>query len=119
MMRAILHPCLCGHAADDLLGVKILAGNLASGSAVSRVIALDGVQSGEDIVHRGETKQAVPRGNELAEARLLGDHRLRPRQIADAAVAAPAAVEARVLILGNGELAPRAADVVSVGKDVQ
>src|SRR5262249_25897133 len=70
------------------------------------------------LLHRPEAEQALSRREELAEARLLRQDRAAGGQVAGAAIAEPAGPEANVLVLGDGELASRAAQVVAIRLEV-
>src|SRR5262249_57048219 len=103
---------------NPLLRREVPRRDRQGGPTVPLVVALEGVPRGEDAVHRLEREQPLARRQELAEARLLRDHRAPGGQVAGAAVAEPAGTRADVLVAGNGELAARAPDVVTVLVDV-
>ena len=93
---------------------EVLAGDLPGGAAVALGVGVDRLDRREDLVRGREREQALAGGERGAEAGVLGDHRPAGRQVGGAAVAEPARAQAHVLVLGDGELAAGARDVVPV-----
>src|SRR6266545_1099864 len=86
-IRAILQPGPLQEAADDLLGGEVLFRDLPRRPAIAGIVALDGVQCGEDVVHRAEPEQPFPDRQELAEPGFLGDHGAPGGQVTGTAIA--------------------------------
>src|SRR6266849_3305820 len=77
--------------AQDLVGSKILSGDLAGGVRMAKVVCINSLQGRYRLLHIGEGEQPLAVRDELAEAGLLCNHRFPSSQIAHAAVAEPAA----------------------------
>ncbi len=73
--------------------------------AVPRVIRANRLQGLDDVVDRAEREQSLPGREEGAEAGVLRDHGTAGREIADAAIAEPAAARRGVTALGDSDLA--------------
>ncbi len=71
-----------------------------------------------DVLQAAEREQALAGREELPERGVLRDDRAARGQVAGAPIAEPAASQADVLVLGHGELATGAQDVVAVGLDL-
>src|SRR5713226_6588585 len=89
--------------AQDLVGSKILSGDLAGGVCVARIVRVDLIDCGQHLLHSGKGKEPSTGGDELAEAGLLGHYRLSCGQIAHAAIAEPAAPWAYIDVLGHSK----------------
>src|SRR5262245_52778901 len=82
------------------------------------VVAGDRVDGRGGLIEGGKAEQPAAGWKRVAEAGVLRDDRPPGREIRGAAIAEPAGAEADVLILGDGELTARAADVVAVSIDI-
>src|SRR4029453_10058060 len=96
------------------LGLEAGLRDLAGRAGVPRVVGVDRVKRGHDVLDALEREQALAGGDELAESGVLRDHRPAGREVARAPVAEPAASQPHVLVLGHRELAARAGDVRAI-----
>src|SRR5690348_17852070 len=71
---------------DDFFGGEVLLGDLARGTAIADVIALDLVNGGEDILGGAEGKEAFARGEITAKTSVLINHRPARSEVTGAAV---------------------------------
>src|SRR5690348_4491107 len=78
------------------------------------IVPADRPEGLESLVQRQELKQTLARRIELVETGFHGDHGPARGEIANAAVAEPAAVGPHVNVLGDREFAPRARDEVAI-----
>src|SRR5262249_12350986 len=108
----MLTSCLLEEATHDPLGVEVFRRDIPDRAGVDLVTALDGVERSEHIIDGPKREQAAACRQDMAEACVLGDHGLAGGQVAGASVAEPATPQPDILILRNGELAPRAEDIV-------
>src|SRR6185312_5449672 len=105
---------------SDARGVEEFARDLAGSAAMASVVGINGFNGVDRLVDVGECKETFTGGKDVGEAGVLGDDRFSAGEIADVALAEPAAVEADVLVLGNGELRARSTDVGGIcAEDVE
>src|SRR5262249_41753680 len=100
------------------LVVEPLPGQLASCPAVSRVVRIDLFDRGDNLVQGREAIKALTRRQHVAEAGFLRDDWTSRRQVLGAPLAEPAAPQADVLVLGDGELAAGTSNILPVGVQV-
>src|SRR5271154_392595 len=93
-----------------MLAGKEFLGDSPGGAGVAGIVLVDGAEGLPGLLLGHELEQPLAGGIELAEAGLHGDHRPARGEVADAAVAEPAAVGADIDVLGDGAFAARAAD---------
>src|SRR5262245_24261921 len=96
------------------LGLEAGLRDLAGRAGVPRVVGVDRLKRGHDVIDALEREQALAGGDELAEGGVLRDHRPTGREVARAPIAEPAAPQSHVLVLGHRELAARARDVRAI-----
>src|SRR5205085_7596431 len=93
------------------------------GCSRPRVVGLDRLDRSRGLVDRLEYEQGFAGRQNPLETRVLCDDGSARREVGGRPVAEPAASKAHVLVLRDGELAPRAADVVAirigVGREVE
>src|ERR1035437_5427202 len=103
---------------DHFFCPEIFRSDLACRLAVPKIIGLDEVHCGQDIVGGREREQAFSRRQKLAEPRLLRDHRASGGEITSAAVAKPTGVRSSVLVSGDRELSARVLYVLPIMGDL-
>src|SRR5438477_11103024 len=81
---------------------------------MTAIIAVNFANRLSDFRELAKTEQSGLLAVEFGETRLLRDHRPSGCQIAGAAIAEPSGVQSNVLILGDGELGFRSANVIAV-----
>src|SRR5581483_9335750 len=99
---------------EDGLGAEVFLRDEARRARVPRVIGFDRLEGGDDLRERVEGEQPLAGRQHVAEAGVLRDHGTPGGEVARAALAEPAALQAHVLVLGDGELGARGAYVVAV-----
>src|SRR5262249_41373763 len=72
----------------------------------------------DDFIERRESEQPAARGEDVAEARVLSNHRPAGSQVLRAALAEPAAAEADVLVFGHSELSAGPGDIPPVDVEI-
>src|SRR5918995_3644183 len=77
---------------------------------VPPVVAVDSIDSRQGLIHGGEGEESFAGGQDVTEARILSNHGLATRQIADISLAEPPATKADVLIFGNCKFGARLTD---------
>src|SRR6266540_5753290 len=117
--RMWLAPQVFEHAPQHDAIIETLARDSLRRRRVTLVVRIDSCGGVLDFLHRGKTEQPLAGRQHIAEASLLCDHRPAAGQIRGAAIAEPAAAQADVLVLRHGELAPRLADIGTIGVDVR
>src|SRR5689334_19068105 len=78
--------------------VKILASDFSGSAAMLRIVGIDRLDCGENLVHRRKRKQSLASRQNVAEAGFLRDDRPSGGEILSAPFAEPAALEPDVLI---------------------
>src|SRR5688572_23438725 len=78
------------------------------------VIRIDFLNGGEDFLGGCETEQALPRGQYIGKAGVLGDNRLAGSEVCGTSIAEPPCSEANILFLGDRKLASGVAYIVSI-----
>ena len=89
-------------------------GDFAGAAGVAGIVGVDSFHGFGDFAKRFEGEKAVVLSEDFRESGFLNDDGTAGREIATAPVAEPSRVETNVLILGHGEFAFRAPDVVPV-----
>src|ERR1043166_6390149 len=93
---------------------EIFRGDFMRGAAMAGVIGFDGIHRREDVFHGFEPKQPASAWQELAESRLLSDHRPARGEITRRSVTEPAGIWPDILIARHGEFAAGLLDVAPV-----
>src|SRR5262249_50465396 len=99
---------------EDLRGLEALLRQTARRAGVSHVIAIDRVRRLGGLFNCRKGQQASAAWQPIADARVLREHRPAAGEIADAAVAEPAAAGLQVHAFRDHEFGRRTADVVAV-----
>src|SRR5262245_48608256 len=76
---------------EYLVGVEVLSCNFPRCTTMLFVVGVDFVERGKNVVHRSESEESLSSGQNVAESRILCDHRFASSQVAGAAIAEPAA----------------------------
>jgi hypothetical protein len=97
------------------LGLEIFFGNTSGSIAVSLVIALDGLESSQDFIHRVKGEQPLTCREDRAEAGVLSDYWPPCREVAGAAIAKPSGFQAYVRILSHCKFTARRLQIIPVG----
>src|SRR6266446_4687295 len=84
--------------------VAKIFGNISGSTAMSLVIALDRLESSQDLVHRVKGEQPLPCWKDRAEAGVLSDNWSARREIAGTAITKPSSPQAHVCILSHSKL---------------
>src|SRR6266853_1401617 len=108
-------PYAAQHIAQDTLSSEILLGNAACGMRLPLIVVRHHSDGRQRFVFRPESEETCSSGNNVAESRILRDHRTTSGEITGTTVAEPATAQTDVLILGHGELAAGGTDVLAVG----
>ena len=98
--------------------IEVVAREVECGLPGFRVVGLDRLERGDGLVDRREGEERLAGRQHASEAGVLRHHRPAGGEVGGTAVAEPAAAQADILVLRNGEFGPRAPDVVAVGVDV-
>src|SRR5690349_8064139 len=88
-------------------------------TAMLRIIRVDRLYGGQDLLRRLKREEALACRECAAEARILSYHGAPRSKVLGAALAEPSAAEAHVLVLGYREFAARSADVAVIGVEVR
>src|SRR5207249_4406414 len=94
---------------DDFMAEKV-ARNGQRRATVTRVVCVDRFDGGDDFLQGRKREESFAGRQGLAEAGLLRDDGASGGEVGGGAVAEPAAAQADVLFLGDGEFAARTAD---------
>src|SRR5688572_1360524 len=120
MVMASREPRLREQPARHALRREVLLRYATRRLAVAAIVTVDRIDGGEGLIHGAEGEETLPGGQHVAEPGVLGDDGLPARQVAGVAFAEPAAPEADVLILRDGQLAPRGPEVARIRpKDIE
>src|SRR5438874_13770216 len=105
------------NGSDDLFRLENFACQLPCGARMARIIAIDLFHCAGHLgqgIEREQSAAAVMAG----ESGLLNDYRPAGGEVAAAAITEPSGIQTNVLILGDGELAFRSPDVMSLERVV-
>src|SRR5207244_10618127 len=103
---------------EDALGGEVLARDRGRVGARSRVVGLDGAERRGRLLDTAEGVQPGAQRQHVAEPGVLLDYRAGRGPVACRPGAEPAAAQPDVPVLGDGELAPRAAEVFAVAPGI-
>src|SRR5262245_1295062 len=87
--------------AQDLVGIEMLGRNLAGGTRMTLVVAFDLRDRVGGFVKRLEREQALARGNDPIEARVLHHDGPAGGEVADTSTAEPTGMRRDVEVLGH------------------
>src|SRR6185369_5763955 len=113
-------PRLAKQPGGHLFRCEVLFGNAARRLAMPSIVAIDGLDRGNGLLHGAEGEQPFSEREDPAQAGVLSDHRFARGQVARIPLAEPTAAEPDVLILGDGEFRARILEVPGVrAEDVE
>src|SRR5439155_18857815 len=99
---------------EHAVRVEVLLGDPPCSASVTLVVGTQLVDGGERLVDRREGEQPFAGRKELAEARLVSEHRPARGEVAGASIAEPTRARRDVAGLGDPELRLRTADEAPV-----
>src|SRR5205807_10389114 len=96
----------------DLSCLEVFLRDRAGRQAISTIVAVNCINGRQGFFTRVECEKPFARGQDIAEAGVLGDHRFAAGQVTGVALTEPATPQPDVLVLGYSELSPGAAKIV-------
>src|SRR5262249_59412362 len=104
-------------AVGDRSGLKVLLGQPPRSQTLGRIVRIDGLDRLKRFLLTAEGEEPAAGGQNIAEAGVLGYHRLARGEVAGVAIAEPAAAKPNVLVFRDGELGPRLPDELRGGAE--
>src|SRR5437762_379768 len=111
---AVLQTDAIEERSEHFFGFEKFTRNLARRSRMTAIISVNFAHRFGDFSELAKTEESTLLAVDLAETGLLRDYRTSGGKIAGAAIAEPSGVQSNVLILGDGELGFRSANVIAV-----